>query len=185
MFSKIIFSVFTLLASTAIAQNVRNYAAHSVLKEGDTYKIAILQEGIYRLDAAYFQSIGIEPANINPATIQIFGNGAGVVPQANADFRYDDVYENPIFVSSQGNTFGQNDYILFYGASPHNWTFNATNQRFSHQQNVYSDSNFYFLKVEQNVGKRIETMPQIAANYYSNTFKNRDFSRSRNLQQRL
>ncbi len=175
MYQKLIFSIFTLLVSATFAQTPRNYAANSVLKEGDTYKIAILQEGIYRLDAAYFQAIGIEPASINPATIQIFGNGAGVVPQANADFRYDDVYENPIFVSSQGNTFGQNDYVLFYGASPHNATFNPTNQQFAHQQNVYSDSNFYFLKVGQNVGKRIETMPQMAANYYPASLKNSDF----------
>lgn len=156
-------------------QVFRNYAAHSVLKEGDTYKMAISKEGIYRLDAAFFQSLGISPSSINPATIQIFGNGEGTVPQANSAFRYDDVYENPIFVSAQGSTFGQNDYVLFYGASPHSWVYDNTNQVFNHRQNVYSDSNFYFLRIGQATGKRIELKSQGTATYTPTSAQNRTF----------
>ncbi len=156
-------------------QVFRNYAAHSVLKDGDSYKMATTQEGMYRLDAAFFQSIGIDIGSINPAKIQIFGNGAGYVPQANVEDRYDDVHENPIFVSAQGNTFGQNDYVLFYGASPHNWVYNATNQVFQHRQNIYSDSNFYFLRIGQATGKRIETKPQGTATYTPSAAQNHNF----------
>lgn len=137
-------------------QAFRNYAPNSVLKEGEWYKIAVKQDGVYKLDYNYLNSIGINPAGINPATIRIFGNGGGMIPQANATVRYDDLRENPIYVSSQGSAFGQNDYILFYGQSPHVWDYNSTQDKFFHKQNLYSDTAFYFLNFGQQAGLRIQ-----------------------------
>lgn len=144
------------------SQVFRNYAPNSVLKDGDWYKVAVIQEGIYRLDNAFFAANGI---NVNDASkIQVFGNGGGMLPQANAVERYDDLEENPIYVSSNSN-FGPNDYVLFYGESPHNWKYNKAQNKIEHRLNLYSDTNFYFIHVGTNNGKRIADAAQLTPTY--------------------
>lgn len=137
-------------------QTFRNYAPHSVLKEGDWYKLAVKQEGIYKLDYNYLNALGINPGSINPAKIRVFGNGGKMIPQANAEDRFDDLTENPVYVSAQGAAFGPDDYILFYGQAPHTWTYSETENRFVHKLNLYSDTAFYFLNIGTQNGLRIQ-----------------------------
>lgn len=143
-------------------QPFRTYAAHSVLQQGDWYKIAVLEDGIYRLDDSFFRNNGINVTN--GANIRIFGNGGGMLPQANSVDRYDDLQENPIFCSNNGG-WSANDYVLFYGQSPHSWRHNATLNRFEHQYNLYSDTNFYFVNVSNVAGKRITNAASLSPTY--------------------
>ncbi|MBC7450505.1 MAG: hypothetical protein H7259_03355, partial [Cytophagales bacterium] len=137
--------------------NARGAASSgSVLNNGDWYKLAVSESGIYRIDPGYLTSIGINPTSIDPNTIQIYGNGGGMLPQANSDARYDDLVENAVYINEDGNgIFDNNDYILFYGESPHVWQYDATSKTFSHELNLYSNQNFYFLTYGQNISKRI------------------------------
>jgi hypothetical protein len=137
-------------------------ATGSVLASGDWFKLAVSQTGIYKIDAAYLSSIGINTSLVNPDMIQIYGNGGGMLPQANSVARLDDLVENAIYISEDGNgIFDNNDYILFYGESPHTWTYNTSNSTYSHQLNIYSDQNFYFLTYNQQTGKRISTQASV------------------------
>lgn len=134
----------------------------SVLASGDWYKVSVSETGIYKIDVAFLTTLGINTSNINPSTIQLYGNGGGMLPQANSASRLDDLVENSIFLSEDGNgRFDNNDYILFYGESPHTWELDATNKTFSHTFNLYSDQNFYFLRFNQQPGKRIAIQPSI------------------------
>lgn len=154
----------------------RFYAPQSVLKSGNWHKMAILQDGIYKLDYSFFQANNIDISNVNPATIRIFGNGAGMVPQNNDAPRYDDLHETPIKVVTQNpQTFGPGDYVLFYGASPHSWNYNPTAQRFQHTFNTYSDSNFYYLNVGEAQGLRIAGTPAQSATYTATHSRNYTF----------
>lgn len=139
-------------------------ATGSVLASGDWFKLAVSQTGIYKLDVAYLTSIGINTATLDPAMIQIYGNGGGMLPQANSVARLDDLVENAIFISEDGNgIFDNNDYILFYGESPDTWTYNTTTNTYTHATNLYSDQNYYFLTYNQQTGKRISTQASIGA----------------------
>ncbi len=134
----------------------------SVLASGDWYKFAVSSTGIYKIDAAFLNSIGINTSTIDPAMIQVYGNGGGMLPQANSASRIDDLAENAIFLSEDGNgVFDNNDYFLFYAESPHTWLFDATNKTFSHEYNLYSDQNFYFITFNQQPGKRISSQASI------------------------
>ena len=85
-----------------------------------------------------------------------------MLPQANSASRLDDLVENAIFISEDGNgIFDNNDYILFYGESPHTWTYNTTSDTYTHALNLYSDQNFYFLTYGQQTGKRIASQASI------------------------
>lgn len=137
-------------------------ATGSVLASGDWFKLAVSQTGIYKINAAYLSSIGINTATLDPTMIQIYGNGGGMLPQANSAARLDDLVENAIFISEDGNgVFDNNDYILFYGESPHTWTYNTSTNTYTHATNIYSDYNYYFLTYNQQSGKRISTQASI------------------------
>ncbi|WP_018344611.1 type IX secretion system sortase PorU [Cytophaga aurantiaca] len=136
----------------------------SVLATGSWFKLGVSQTGIYKIDAAYLSSIGINTSTLDPAMIQIYGNGGGMLPQANNAARLDDLVENAIFISEDGNgVFDHNDYILFYGESPHTWTYDGLNKTYAHALNLYSDQNFYFLTYGQQTGKRIASQASIAS----------------------
>src|SRR3989339_364600 len=63
----------------------------SVLSEGNWYKIAVTETGIYKISFSYLQTLGINPASINPQHIKLFGNGPGMLPELNSASRPDDL----------------------------------------------------------------------------------------------
>jgi len=148
-----------LILQTAYSQTTpaaRTYADNSVLAQGQWYKIGVTQDGIYRLDNTFFSNLGISPSSINPRTIRIFGNGGGMIPQANIAERLDDLQENYIHVEGENDgSFNVGDYVLFFGEGPHSWDYNAETQLFDHEYNLYSDTNFYFLNIGEENGLRI------------------------------
>lgn len=137
------------------------YAEKSVLSSGSWVKIATPVSGIYRIGYEDLKSYGIEPSAINPKNIRIYGNGGGLLPEANSANRIDDLMENAIFVAGQDDgKFDPGDYILFYGQSPNQWIYNAGDQSYRFKRNIYSDRACYFLNADLGEGKRISRREQ-------------------------
>jgi len=138
----------------------------SVLSQGEWFKLGVSQSGIYRIDAAYLTSIGISPGSIDPKTVQIFGNGGGMLPQANDSSRINDLAEVATYFYDDGNAvFDNSDFILFYAESPNIWQYNGNstaNPPYSHQLDLYSTQNFYFLTYGQNTGKHITSQSPVS-----------------------
>lgn len=153
------YSFETLPASNNLKQGTE-WVANSVLAAGTWYKFAVGQEGVYRLTYEDLKGFGIDVASIDPRNIRIFGNGGGMLPEANNAVRTDDLKENAIFVmGEQDGVFNPGDYILFFGESPDRWTLNSTSLLFTHKKNIYSDKTYYFLTFDQGPGKRMLTDP--------------------------
>lgn len=130
---------------------------NSVLATGDWYRLGIVSDGMYKITPEFLTSIGISASSINPNNIRIYGNGGGMLPEANAAFRYDDLVENPIeVVGAADGRFDPGDYVLFYGEGPHKWHFDPTNRQYRHELNLYADTNYYFLTVSLGPGRRID-----------------------------
>ena len=150
------------------------YSTESVLNKGNWIKLSITETGIYKINYDDIIRFGFEPSSINPKKIGIFFNGNGMLPEGNADARYDDLFENNIYVSGQEDgVFNPDDYILFYGQSQTKWTYNVFSSRFEHAINPYSDTSFYFVCFNLQInGKRIETKAQSTnqPNDYFNQF---------------
>jgi hypothetical protein len=135
----------------------RNYADNSVLSKGEWYKIGVTADGVYKIDYEFLNSLGIKPENINPRNLKIYGNAGGMLPHLNSTPRVDDLMENPIFVSGElDNKFDKEDYIIFYGQSPHKWFLNPNTNNYQHQLHLFSDTTFYFLTFDNTPGKRIQ-----------------------------
>ncbi len=117
---------------------------NSVLASGDFYKIEVKETGMFKIDKNFLNQAGINVSNIDPRTIKIYGNGGAELPYLNSAPTPDDLVQNPIFVFGEADgVFNDGDYVLFYGQSPHQWSFQS--QTFTHKLNTYSNTNYYFI----------------------------------------
>jgi hypothetical protein len=150
-----------------------SYANNSVLSKGYWYKIGVEESGVYKLDYQDFINMGMDPAQIDPRNIAVFGNGGGMLPQSNAIPRIDDLAELPVFVSGENDArFDPSDYVLFYASGPHQWVFHGNKKRFQHHLNTYDDRAYYFVTVKEQAGKRIfkESAITDPADYLSQSY---------------
>ena len=132
----------------------------SVLAKGSWYKIAVQETGIHKITYEDFIGMGMSPSQLNSATIGVFGNGGGMLPESNSGYRFDDLRENSIEIVDGGDgKIDEGDFILFYGESPDKWTFNNITRVYSHAKNLYSDSSYYFITVTEGTGKRVTLQP--------------------------
>lgn len=134
----------------------------SILAEGEWYMLKVKESGIYKIDYNFLKNMGIDPSKINPKKIRIYGFGGGMLPMPNKAERPEDLIENAIYVSGQeDNVFNPDDFILFYGESPHQWYYDSTGKVFKHFFHYYSDYNCYFLTISQDEGLRISEIPSL------------------------
>ncbi len=135
----------------------------SVLAQGTWYKIPITREGVYRIDRAYLQSLGVNVAGLNPARLQVYGNGGASVPAINNEFRHPDLVENAVLVTGSGDgSFDEGDALFFYAEAPNGWTWvpdsnpsdSVDDSHWEHYINYFSTTNFVFLRVDGSNGAR-------------------------------
>ncbi len=160
-----------LLLSSLIFLNENVWAQSSVLSDGLWYKIGVTQQGVYKINYEFLKAIGIAPESVDPRKIRIFGHGGGMLPQPNQAFRYAGLQENAIFVQGEADgVFNTHDYLLFYGQSPDRFTYTLTDS-LVFQKNLYTDTVYYFLNIEQAAGKRVPQRETISGNFpVINTF---------------
>ena len=116
----------------------KTVAQNSVLAKGNWIKIGVISSGIHKLDANFLQKSGLNLAQINPQNIKIYGNGGGMLPQANNLPRAKDLIENAISVEGEADDrFDNQDFILFYGQSPHRISYDSLAKSFKHQFNIF------------------------------------------------
>lgn len=145
--------------SKAAAAN--NFSATSQLASGEWFKVAVSQDGIYRITYEELEQMGMNVAGIDPRRLSVFGNGGGMLPQPNNAFRHDDLVQNPIVVvGEEDGSFDPGDHILFYGKGPHRWVYDTSVcGHFRHEYNIYDERAYYFITTDRGVAPRVTTMP--------------------------
>ncbi len=95
------------------AKSADPFAGHSVW-----HRLAVIEEGIYRLDYAYLLRNGIDPAAIDPRTIKIFSGGSAALPKDRNTPVSDTMVQSALWVSGQEDgRFDPGDFIVFFGQS--------------------------------------------------------------------
>ena len=134
----------------------------SVLASGDWYRIPITEEGVYVLNPAYFRTLGINPAAVDPRTIKIFGNGGREIPEDVQQVRPNDLVEDAIYVQGESDgRFDEGDYALFFAKSVRNWAYDTVGHTLVHYINHYSELNYYWLTFSGANGKRMQVQPSL------------------------
>ncbi len=171
--------IITTLPSNKNLVNNKSFATNSVLASGDWYKIAVLNDGIFKIDYNFLKNLGLDIGNLNPNDFKLYGNGGKMLPAQNSDYRPDDLKQNAVYVSGAvDGSFDKGDYVLFYGQSPHKWEYNSSISFFEHSTHQYSDTTFYFITFS-NTGespKRITTQASLSnPNIVVTAFNDYDF----------
>lgn len=118
------------------------YARKSVLSEGRWVKIAITEDGMYRLTRSALKKMGFS----NPANVRLYGYGGYRLNEVLApDAEYDDLEEVPLYKAD-------NDTWLFWGNGLVYW--NGNTRIF----NPYATQACYFL-TEADSPSQIQTVP--------------------------
>ena len=178
-FMRIWLRIFTVLPAVIFVNQVaaqRSYKTNSVLAAGSWYKLAVKKQGVYKVDVAFLNALGINTSSVNSNTIRLFGNGGQMLAENNAVIPADDLTENPIEIFDGGDgIFNDNDYFVFYANGPDEWVNDAANKKFFHRKNLYSNQSIYFINIG-GTGKRINSVNfSGAANVSVNSFNERYF----------
>lgn len=153
-------------------QKIAAFSSNSVLASGEWFKLSVDKDGVFKLDAQFFESLGIDISTINPQTVKIYGNEHGMLPALNSQNSVDDLKELPIkFEGELDGIFNSSDYLLFYGKGPNEVYYDSTVARFRQRMNLYSDKTYYFLTYGGVNGKRISSQASLtttATNFVTN-----------------
>ena len=170
IYQKLIFVELHLKSSLLTNYKKSSSVESSILSSGEWFNFSLNSDGIYRLSYQDLESLGMNVSNLDPRNLRIFGHPAGLLPSNNSIERPNDLIELAIEVVGQSDgIFDENDYILFYGQSPHQWILN--NNLFSRQQHYYDDYCYYFISSDHGLGKRIDSFQSLfSADTTVNTF---------------
>src|ERR1044072_4034690 len=128
----------------------RSYAPHSKLAGGAWYKLGVTQPGVYKITVAQLNGMGINTQALSSANIRVAGKGGAMLPENNSGIYKDDLPEMALLVADGGDgLLNGNDYVLFYAPGPHAWDYQTASHTFTHRYNLYSDTAWYFLSVDQ------------------------------------
>ncbi|MEN9639711.1 MAG: hypothetical protein RLZZ262_1580, partial [Bacteroidota bacterium] len=156
------------------------FAEESALAFGEWYKIAIAKDGIYKVDKGLLTQLGVQDPN--PQRINIYGNGGNLLPADNSLPRPDDLRKCAIGFNGNGDTIMTSDeYFLFYGEGPDTWALgtDATVSKtvWQHTKHFYTDSAYYFIRVDDSQPLRISNQTTIdaPADHVVTTFQDYQF----------
>lgn len=126
----------------------KDFATESVLNDpsSEWFKIAVKTDGIFKLDKSFLSTCGVDVSTLNPASLNVYGNGEGRLPENNGVKRSDDLVKNAILFVGDGDViFEDGEYFLFHAWGPHRWDY--TGGYFRRDMNIYSDDSFYFIRI--------------------------------------
>lgn len=135
------------IAGPMIVQKPKSYAASSVLSSGEWYKITIPEDGVYKLDKAFFTSLGISVESLNPQHVNIYGNSFGILTEANTADYVDDLVKNSVVaIGESDGVFDDDDYFMFYAAGANRW--DVSSGLFFRKQHLYAQNATMFIHID-------------------------------------
>ncbi|HET8803111.1 MAG TPA: peptidase C25, partial [Aequorivita sp.] len=138
------------------SRNVPPGITNSVLASGKWFKFKVDQTGIYKIDKAFLNSLGMNTDGINPRNLKVYGNGGKSLPLLNSQNKFFDLPENAIqVVGEEDGNFDGADYILFYGTGTEGYVDENDSNI-----NPYSDESYYYVTVDGGAGKRVRAMTE-------------------------
>lgn len=122
----------------------------SPLAEGEFVKIATDRSGVHRIDQTFLAELGLDPDTIDPRRLVLYGNGGEQLPMLNSVPRPLGLRTTAMLWTGEptDSSFSGSGQFLFYAQGPDSWTWDAESERYAHSKHPYSDSSFYFLRLD-------------------------------------
>lgn len=148
------FFLFGILWFT-INLNAQANKPNSILKDGEWYKMAVPDDGVYKLDYNFMQDeANLTPTSISFSSFGVFGQAMGLLPEYNGTPRTDDLEEIAIKIKdfNTNGLWDTEDYIIFYAKGPHLWHYHKDSNLISHSYNIYTEQSSYFFTPNKGTG---------------------------------
>lgn len=156
----------------------KSYPDHSKLASGSWYRFTVDQDGVYAIDRAFLQSLGVDVNGLASDQINLYGNHFAQLPYSNSVERPTDLVINAIEVQDGGDgQFDGTDRILFYATGPDTWSLSTDGTQFRHIRNTYSNTASYFIGIGTDAPYRIQNavLATDPATHQVNAFNDRQF----------
>lgn len=156
--------LFALITTNVFAQN---FTSNSLLSQGNWHKISVPADGIYKIDFNFISNnLGINPQSVAFSQFGVFGQGMGLLPESNSEFRVDDIAEIAVRIrDNNGNgVWDATDYVLFYAKGPDKLQFNSETNGWFIEKNPYSDFASYFITTNRGTGKNLPAVASSSVN---------------------
>jgi len=154
---------FFLIIKSFPAFSQSQYADSSILKSGKWIKIAIANEGVYKIDVAFLKKFGLANQVLPTSQIRLYGHATNLLPENNSEKVIDDLREIALYVQDGSDGFFNNaDYALFYAHGSNLCAFDSLANTYRYTKNIYSDTVYYFLTVSESkdLPKRMDIQPE-------------------------
>jgi hypothetical protein len=135
-----------------LPQTETAYKGHSVLASGKWIKLASTKKGIHKISYSGLSSMGIS----NPQDVAVYSNGGFTLPTLNNEEYPDDLTLLPVIHAKDKNG---DDCVFFYSTGIVKWEWDTSSNMFLHEQNLYSDSVYFFVSSDVGKSPQPETMP--------------------------
>lgn len=154
-----VFLLSTVALGTAVGQT---YPEHSVLAEGNWWRLTLNKTGICKVTTADIPGL----AGSSISSIAVYGNGGGELPAKNDSGRINDLQQLCIEIADgNGNgIFDGSDYLLFYAEGTDLWKYNTESGCMEHQRHPYAKYNYYYVTNTSTHSKNVAEGDELTAN---------------------
>lgn len=156
---------YRLIPSGSTGRPRMDFATNSVLRDGQWFRIEVAETGVHKLSREFLtDELGLNPEGINPRNLSIWGQPVtGKLPEIINTSPPDDLTEMPILIEGEADgSFDGGDALFFFALGPNQRTYNPGTDEFSLEQNIYAQTNTYFLRVGNTPGLRVSELPSAA-----------------------
>ncbi len=142
-----------------------------IFSSGKWFRFEADEEGIYKIDKSFLESMGINIAEVDPKTIKIYSVNGYALPE-NIEDESIGFNENAIYIKGEEDgVFNDGDYILFYSRGIQSWEYNKSRYAIQRVKNPFTRKNYFWLTFGGNEGKRMPEKPSLNSSdaYKQNT----------------
>ena len=148
------------LPGMALAQN---FTPHSLLSEGQWFKIPISNTGVYKITIDNLPALNNTPCN----QIALYSTPGEMLSTSTRDLVNDDLMPVAAEIADNNNNgiFDQGDYILFYAESPNVWRYIPADNRFEYIVHPYANLNYYYLTTTAQSSSLLRIQPSLSGTF--------------------
>ena len=116
----------------------------SVLAQGTFVKLAVDEHGVYQLDKAFLDDLGIDADA--PGNVRLYSKGGAMLPERVGDDYPVDLQEVALLEVGNGDgAWDDGERLLFYGEGEDVWRFDDALADFTRVENLYAEQTYYYV----------------------------------------
>ena len=133
---------------SATARVTRNWPERSVLADGTWVSFASTEEGVHCIGYDELTAVGLDPAELDPNRLRLFGRGGQSLPMDNDEPRPLDLPQQRVVLRGlDDGSFDPGDEMCWYASAHETWDW-TEQDGWLHQPSFWGDTAKWFLRID-------------------------------------